>query len=117
LILGIPNPDCIYFDYYGLSEESDWSEHLYAWDLKQGFRFITNCGFQVEKVYCNFPFSERFGKLWNSLPLTKRYSADLWFVATKTGKKVRLRTPHRNILEKSFRKILGNAMSQPPIKK
>ncbi len=117
LIVGIPNPACIYFDFYGLTEESDWSEHLYAWNMKQAIRFITNCGFSVEKTYCNFPFSKRFGKLWNSLPLVKRISADLWFIAKKKDEKVYLKPSKRNILEKILRKLFGSAMSQSPEEK
>jgi len=115
--VGIPNPACIYFDFYGLTEESDWSEHLYAWNMKQAIRFITNCGFSVEKTYCNFPFSKRFGKLWNSLPLVKRISADLWFIAKKKDEKVYLKPSKRNILEKILRKLFGSAMSQSPEEK
>ena len=112
LIVGIPNPACIYFDFYGLTKESDWSEHLYAWNLEQAIRFITNCGFSVEKTYCNFPFSKRFGKIWNSLPFVKRISADLWFIAKKKDEKVYLKPSKRNILEKILRKLFGSAMSQ-----
>lgn len=110
--MGIPNPDCIYFDFYGLLEESDWNEHLYAWSLKQAIRFITNCGFEVKKTYCNFPFTKRFGKLWNSLLLTKRISADLWFIAKKEDRKVYLKLSKRNLVEKILRKIFGSALSQ-----
>lgn len=116
LIVGLPNPDCIYFDFYGLSEESDWSEHLYEWKLKQGVRFITNCGFLVEKTYCNFPFSKIVGRIWNTLPLIKRFSADIWFVAKKSNEKAYLKPSKRNILEKILRKSFGGAMSQPPEK-
>ena len=112
LIIGIPNSNCIYFDFYGLSKESDWSEHLYEWNLKQAIRFITNCGFEVEDTCCNFPFSKRFGKIWVSLPLVKRISADLWFIATKKGEKIYLKPSKRNLLEKMLRKLFGNAMSQ-----
>lgn len=112
LIVGVPNPGCIYFDFYELTEESDWSEHLYSWNLKQGIRFITNCGFEVEDTYCNFPFSKKFGKIWNSLLLTKRISADLWFIAKKKDEMVYLKPSKRNILEKILKKIFGNAMSQ-----
>lgn len=111
--MGIPNPNCIYFDFYGLSKESDWSEHLYTWNLKQGIRFITNCGFEVKRTYCNFPFSKRVGKLWNSLPLVKRISSDLWFIAKKMNEKVYLKPSKRNLLEKMLRKMFGSALSQP----
>ena len=114
LIVGIPNPDCMYFDFYGLSEESDWSEHLYEWNLKQAIRFITNCGFEVEDTYCNFPFSKKFGKLWNSLPLIKRFSADLWFVAKKKDGKIYLKPSKRNLVEKILRRFFGSAMSHSP---
>jgi len=117
LIAGVPNPDCIYFDFYGLSKESDWSHHLYAWSLKQGIGFITNCGFEVERTYCNFPFSKRSGKLWNSLPLLKRFSGDLWFVAKKKDEKVYLKPSKRNLLNKILRKLFGSAMSQHPEEK
>ena len=104
----------VYFDCYGLTEESDWNEHLYEWSLKQGIRFITNCGFSVEKTYCNFPFPKRFGKLWNSLPLLKRFSADLWFIAKKKDEKVYLKPSKRNLFNNIRRKVFGSAMSQPP---
>lgn len=117
LILGIPNPDCIFFDFYGLSKDPDWSEHLYAWDLKQAIRFITNCGFLVKKTYCNFPFSSnRFGLIWNMLPLIKKVSSDLWFVAYKHESRVYLRPSKKYLLGRILTKLFSGAMSQSPKK-
>lgn len=115
LLLGIPNPDCIYFDFYGLSKEHDWSEHLYAWNLKQAKRFITNCGFSVNKIYSNYPFSsESIGSIWNNLPLLKGFSSDLWFVCTKQKSRVYLKPSKRYLLENLLIKLgFGGAMSKP----
>jgi len=118
LLLGIPNPDCIYFDFYGLSKKQDWNEHLYAWDVKQAKRFITNCGFSVENIYCNFPFSQLIGQIWNSLPWLKRHSSDLWFVCIKQGGRVYLKSSKRYLLGKLLVKLgLSGAMSQEPFNK
>lgn len=115
LLLGIPNPDCIYFDFYGLSKEQDWSEHLYSWNIKQAKRFITNSGFFVDKTYCNYPFSGKLsGQIWNNLPLLKSISSDLWFVCTKQNSRVYLKPSKRYLLEKLLVRLgFGGAMSQP----
>jgi len=115
LILGIPNPNCVYFDFYPLSKDRSWSDHIYSWTQKQAIRFITNCGFSVEKMYCNFPFlGKRWGEIWNALPITKTISPDMWFVCTKCDDRVYLKPSKRDLFEKLLIKLgLSGAMSQP----
>lgn len=115
LLIGVPNPNCLFFDFYAISKEQDWSEHLYAWDIRQARRFITNCGFYVINIYSNYPFSGKWiGKLWNKIPCLKEISPDLWFVAIKQENKVYLKQSKRNILMELLVKLgLGGVMSQP----
>lgn len=51
-MVGVPNSDCIFFNFYGLSEERDWCEHLYAWNMKQVIRFsnVTAAGGKSRRI-------------------------------------------------------------------
>jgi len=92
LILGIPNPNCFYFDFYTMRD------HIYAWNESQMRKFLAKCGFRVRRIYTNFPFrNEKLGVVWSSL--FKRIFADLWFVAVKEEEELKL-TARRDILNR-----------------
>ena len=96
LILGVPNPSCAWMDYYSLSRESDWSEHLTAWDWKQIRRFVTLSGFRVEKQFANYPNLLKFvGKRLSSTRLLLRFGSDIWTVALKSEGQIHTPTPAR----------------------
>ena len=106
LIVAIPNPQCLFFDYYELYEP--WNEHIYSWDIKSMKRFLMNSGFEVVEIYCNFPFNEKVGRIFQ---LFKNFMFDLWFVSRKVEiGSFKLRSKRNIVFGKIFVKCKG-AMS------
>ena len=104
LLIGIPNKNCLFFDYYELDEP--WNEHIYSWSKKDMCKIFNERRFKVEKIYCNFPGGPVIGKIINFL--FKNYMFDLWFVCRKSGKirKKSIRNKVFPILFDRFRGIM-----------
>jgi len=54
LIVGIPNPFCIYNNYY---DPTLWPWHNYSWTYGEAKRFILNLNFSIKKAYVHPRYS------------------------------------------------------------
>ena len=83
LIIAIPNPNCIYYNFYDSNLQP---EHIKSWSKKDMELLLTDSNFEVSKTYINFPFiaNKWFGLIWNNILLLDRIWCDWWFICRKS---------------------------------